>query len=294
MSKTFSMHERKIADTLKLGTTFKYRNSTYTVTNVAKPQVKSGECKTDIYLEAQSIDKDKVVFKISYKQENAEFIENKIKSDRALAILGENWQSIIITGTSKIKDEFENRHLIIKKGSRNGSITLGWKFELLDVKSGKLSAKLDLTEEQVKNVYSGENLPEDKKNAIVNDKVIENSGVANFMLRTDSLDDPQLIIDSLQTIDDYVKEHPDVYFACKALNYRSFKNKWDGDRPLAVQIEWKNQNNLLTPTFSYDTPLLRKGNEIANILINTLNELNIKNTDDINEINISNANIINE
>ncbi len=74
---------------------------------------------------------------------------------------------------------------------------------------------------------------------------IKNSGVANYMLRTDVLNNPQHIINNLQTIEDYVKMHPDVYFACKALNYRTFKKKFDGDRPLAVQIDWENRDGIL-------------------------------------------------
>ena len=48
----------------------------------------------------------------------------------------------------EIKKEFECRPIIIKKGRFNGSITLGWKYELLDVKSGKLSTKLKLTKNE--------------------------------------------------------------------------------------------------------------------------------------------------
>jgi hypothetical protein len=29
-----------------------------------------------------------------------------------------------------------------------------------------------------------------------------------------------------------------MFFALKALNYGSFENKWDGNRPLAVSIDW--------------------------------------------------------
>lgn len=40
-------------------------------------------------------------------------------------------------------------------------------------------------------------------------------------------------------IDEYIKAHSDIYFACKALNYRTFKQKYDGDRPLSVQVDWE-------------------------------------------------------
>lgn len=44
-------------------------------------------------------------------------------------------------------------------------------------------------------------------------------------------------------IKDYVKMHPDIYFACKALNYRTFAEKWDGNRPLSVQVNWSAEQN---------------------------------------------------
>ena len=222
MGKNFSENERKIAKTLHVGRTFSFKGEEFTVIQVAKPIVSFGECKTDIYIEAKNEHGDTREFKISYKQENAEFIENKLDSDRAESILGPNWKSIIESGTKKIKNKFESRAIIIKKGKRNGSITLGWKYDLLDVESGKLSCKLDLSVEQIKDIYSGKKLPREKRDAKVNEKKIENSGVANYMLRTNKLDDPQFIIDNLQTIEDYVRDHPNVYFACKALNYRTF------------------------------------------------------------------------
>lgn len=294
MVKKFTKNEREIATVLSVGTTFNYEDEQYTVTLVAKPQVKHGECKTDIFLLAMKQNDELKEFKISYKQENAQFIENKIQADRAEALFGSEWKSIIMNGTLSIKEEFEKRPIIIKKGSRNGSITLGWKYELLDVKSGVLSAKLNLTKTQIKDVYSGKNLSQEKKDATVKGKVIKDSGIANFMLRTDDLSNPQKIVNSLQTIDEYVDSHPEVYFACKALNYRSFDKKYDGDRPLSVQINWLNKENQLVPEFIYDQPLIRKGNEIANILISTMKNLGIENTDGITIDNVYLANRISE
>lgn len=294
MVKKFTKNERKIASVLSVGTTFKYEDEQYTVTLVAKPQVKHGECKTDIFLLAKKQNGELKEFKISYKQENAQFIENKIQVDRAEALFGSEWKSIIMNGTLSIKEKFEKRPIIIKKGLRNGSITLGWKYELLDVKSGVLSAKLNLTKTQIKDVYSGKNLSQEKKDATVQGEVIKDSGIANFMLRTDDLSNPQKIVNSLQTIDEYVDSHPEVYFACKALNYRSFDKKYDGDRPLSVQINWLNKENQLVPEFIYDQPLIRKGNEIANILISTMQNLGIENTDGITIDNVYLANRISE
>lgn len=295
MVKTFSKNELQIAKTLCIGTVFNFNEEQLTVQKVAKPQVSSGECKTDIYIEASNGHGVTKEFKISYKQENAQFIENKMKDSRAESILGPNWRSIIESGTRNLKSKFESRAVIIKKsGRRNGSITLGWKYELLDVQSGELSSKLKLSKEQIIDIYSGENLPEEKRNAKVDGIEIENSGVANYMLRTDKLNNPQDIINNLQTIEEYVEMHPDVYFACKALNYRTFDKKFDGDRPLAVQIDWENENGFLVPRYNYSDPLTRKGKEIAQKLLATLDSLGITDTNGINSTNFLNQELISE
>ncbi len=66
-----------------------------TVQKVAKPQVPSGECKTDIYIEALNRRLKRENLKLSYKQEkNAEFIENKMKA-RARSILGSSGKVLL-------------------------------------------------------------------------------------------------------------------------------------------------------------------------------------------------------
>ena len=211
-----------------------------------------------------------------------------MSAERAEQLFGKNWAKIIEDSTISIMDKFEDRMLIYKnkfKRTEKGAITLGWKFELLNKNSGDLSGKMRLTEEQVIDVYAGSNLAEDKRNAMVNGKVIKDSGVANYILMDESINSAQDIIDKMIPIQDYVKLHPDIYFACKALNYRTFAKKWDGNRPLSVQVNWSAEGKRLTPELVFDKPLIIKGNEIANRLIYYMDTLNIKNTDDINEDN---------
>lgn len=124
-----------------------------------------------------------------------------------------------------------------------------------------------LTEEQVFDVYAGSNLSDEKRNAMVNGKVVENSGIANYILMKENVNSAQDVIDNMMSIKEYVKKHPDIYFACKALNYRTFKKKWDGDRPLAVQVLWNAKENRLVPKLIYDKPLVIKGNEVAERLL---------------------------
>ena len=233
--------------------------------------------------------------KISYKKENADFLENKMNAYRAKQLFGENWAEIIEQSTTAISERFEERMLIYKnkfKRTEKGAITLGWKFELLNKSSGDLSGKMYLTEKQIIDVYAGSNLDEDKRNAMIEGKVIENSGVANYILMNENIHSAQDVIDKMVLIEDYVRMHPNIYFACKALNYRTFTQKWDGDRPLSVQVNWNEKKNKLVPEIVYNKPLIVKGNEVAGRLIQYMEKLNIKTTDDIDESNAGTDRII--
>lgn len=290
----FSSAERKILELMTIGTEFIFKNTQYKVVLSGKPVCSKGEPKTDIYILAESTF-DEVEIKISYKKENADFIENKMSAERAEQLFGEDWIDIIEQSTTMIREKFEERILVYQNGfkrTEKGAITLGWKFELLNKESGELSGKMLLTKEQVIDVYSGNNLSEDKRHAMVSGMRIENSGVANYILMDENINLAQDIIDKMIPIEQYVEEYPDVYFACKALNYRSFVKKWDGNRPLSVQVDWGIKNNKLFPDLIYNQPLIVKGNEVADRLIHYMNLLNIETTDDINENNIGTDRII--
>lgn len=291
---TFGEEERKILSFMIKGTEFTFEEKKYKVIFSGKPTCQKGEPKTDIYILAQSSIDEKEI-KISYKKENANFIENKMSAQRAEQLLGKEWDKIIEESTTAISDKFAERMLIYKnkfKRTEKGSITLGWKFELLNKISGELSGKMLLTEEQVMDVYAGNNLDDDKRNAMVNGKRIENSGVANYILMAENIFSAQDVIDNMISIKEYVKMYPDIYFACKALNYRTFAEKWDGNRPLSVQVDWSINEKKLVPRLVYDKPLIIKGNEMAKRLLGYMKKLNISTTDDIREDNIGTDRIV--
>lgn len=290
----FGDAERRILAFMTEGTEFVFQDKKYKVIFSGKPTCHKGEPKTDIYILAES-EHDKTEIKISYKKENADFIENKMSAERAEQLFGTDWEGIIEQSTTAIRDRFEERMLIYKnkyKRTEKGAITLGWKFELLNKNSGDLSGKMLLTEEQVIDVYAGSNLSEDKRNAMVCGQVIEDSGIANYILMDEDVHSAQDVIDKMIPITEYVKLHPDIYFACKALNYRTFAEKWDGDRPLSVQVFWDAEENKLVPKLVYDKPLTVKGNEVAGRLLQYMKLLNIKTTDDIDDDNAGTDRII--
>ncbi len=300
MAKHFSENERRICGYFKKDIIFKYNGTEYIVLeNAAKPTCDRGEPKTDIYVSTQNrLTGYNKAFKISYKQDNADFIENKTSAERAEKLLGPDWQGIIIESTSRLKSEFDRRTLIYKEKfgrTDKGAITLGWKFEILRVKSGELSNKLQLTENQKHDIYAGINLPDSKRNATVNGKIISNSGVADYIFEeVTEAKDAQDVIDGLKTIDEYLAIYPDLYFSCKALNYRTFRKKYDGNRPLSVFVDWKVKDGKLDYQLVYNRPLTTKGDEVFKRLEFALNELGVENTDNLTDDMVANKDIIYE
>ena len=146
---------------------------------------------------------------------------------------------------------------------------------------GSYNGALKLTEEQKYDIFAGINLSENKKNSSVNGQIIKNSGVANYIL---NIDEENLTQDTclkmLQPIEEYAKFQT-IYFACKALNYRFDRNKWDGPRPLSVYVDWFVDNGKLDAHLAFDNPLEHNGNEVGEKLRNILNELKIKKFDDL-------------
>lgn len=251
----------------------------YFVKNVGKPRPSRGECKTDIYVLLEDLSGTKKELKISVKQHNADFLENKISLSRATEILGDDAQNIISKSIKNIETSFTNDYLInIDKFKRTegNCIKMGWKFELLNVLSGEKSGVIELSNEQKIDIFSGSNLSAEKKNCRVNGELIVDSGVANYIIESDSIvTDLKYYLDKMKNINEFSVLN-DIYFACKALNYRMSQDKWDGDRPLAVYCDWFiNSGNLLDVNIVFENPLSIKGNEIGKNIRNILQTLKI-------------------
>ncbi|WP_259416606.1 hypothetical protein [Bacillus toyonensis] len=294
----FTESEHHIVSLFSPHTKFHYQDNEYTVIESGKPKTTQGEPKTDIYIFCtNNITHQDKEFKISFKQHNADFLENKMTSSRSEQIFGSNWQQRISNFIQPIQQKFNDRPLIYKVGYRRtsaGAITLGWKFELLNKISGELSDSISLTPEEVLEIYSGSKLDDNKRNARVNGRVIPESGVANYVLTAniENLNSAQDAINSIVPINTFANNNPQVYYACKALNYRSFVNKFDGNRPLAVHVNWNVIDNKLTPQLTFGNPLTTGGNAVAAQLKTSLQILNISNTNDINEENVSSTSFI--
>lgn len=276
----FGDTERKIQLLFLKGTQFNYEGNKYKVLESGKPVPSDGkgEPKTDLYIKAQASTGDIKEFKISIKQDNADFLENKTSLERATEILGDDAQKKISTAIQSIEDKFKHPLVYIEKSGKTeaGCITIGWKFELMNVLSGAKSGKMPLSDDEKIDVYSGTNLSTAKRDSKVNGNLIPESGIANYILVIpDSYDsDAQSTINKIQDIETYATSN-DIFFACKAINYRTSKDKWDGNRPLAVFVKWEISDSLINHEIIFDEPLSIKANEIGEKIRAILNAVNI-------------------
>ena len=200
----FGVSERKILSLFEIGKSVEFENVMWNIEKVGKPICQSGEPKTDVYILLSNGTVSKEI-KISYKKENADFLENKINAVRASQLFGPNWKGIIKSATMTIRKKFASKTKIYKKSAmrtEKGAITLGWKFELLNKPGGDLSGKMNLTRNQVYDVYAGTNLSDDKKNAKIDGKEIVNSGVANYILVSDNVSCAEDVLNQMKLIDD--------------------------------------------------------------------------------------------
>lgn len=278
---SFSQTESNIIKLFPIGSCFVYGGKSYHVVLCDKPTTPKGECKTDVYIKAVS-GKDEIEFKISVKQTNADFLENKMKLERAYELFGDQAEQILSQSIQRIVSDFYNQPLVFFSSYRKTAartIKLGWKFELCNKVQGDLSGELLLSEQQIIDVYSGTNLPVSKRNAVVKGLIKPNSGVANYMLvvNPDENLTAQTCINRLVPINEYIKRNNcKIYFACKALNFRADDNKWDGDRPLAVYVNWSiDKNDKITAELVFDHPLCTKGNEVGNRVTSILRKKHI-------------------
>ncbi|WP_290774207.1 MULTISPECIES: hypothetical protein [unclassified Exiguobacterium] len=286
--------ENQIVSLFPVGSSFIYDSQSYITLTSGKPLVARGEPKCDIYVLARTEDTSETKeFKISYKKINADFLENKMSDTRALQIFGADWSNRIQRFTNSIQQAFEERTLISYTNSgartRAGSILLGWKFEILNKPGGELSSEIYLHPREILEVYAGRLLGEEKRNALVNGRIIPNSGVADYILIGDceSYLNPQDVIDNMLPIEEYAVANPRLFFACKAHNYNTFREKMDGNRYLSVYVDWTIVHERLTPTLVFNEPLITRANSVKDRLLESLSMINAVNTEQLNENNVS-------
>ena len=287
--KIYGLLEDHIINTFRNDKIFSYCGRTCEVIEAGKPRPQSGggECKTDVFVRARMQDTgEEFDIKISVKNINREFMGNKLKKEDAEAYLGPDWKDILFEATTSIKDSFENRVLMFATGrypTKPNSVTVGWKLEIAD-RPRDLSVHIPLSDRQIRDyVYKGTNMTIDKKDSVVNGRVIPNSGIADYLIITciEDIETSNDVISQMQLIDEV--DIGETYFIFTANNYRTDVQKADGPRPLAVRIEWEVENKRLIPIFRYDDPLEYTGErDMAPLVRRALQYLGKKNVTDIN------------
>lgn len=279
MYPNYSRTESQILNLFTVGSEITYGGTKNIVILSGKPRPNKGECKTDVYLKLRNLTGLITEVKISIKQVNADFVANKISLKRAIEIFGNDAQNIITNSLLNIEHAFSNDEIIkFDSGGRaqDMRMTIGWRLDIMNKQSGRKSEELLLSQSQIEDIYAGNSLSQEKKHSKVKNIVVKNSGVANYFLEVkgNEFNLAQSVIDSLETIKDY-SEGKKLFFACKAVNYRVKANKWDGDRPLAVYVDWKLIDNKIVSEIIFKSPLQFGANKVGNNLREILNELGI-------------------
>lgn len=109
----FSESERRLLELFAVGTNFVLDGGDYEVLISGKPTCSRGEPKTDVFVQCRDCFSGELRdVKISYKQPNADFLENKIKAECAREIFGPQWVEIIKSATMNLRCFFESRRLV--------------------------------------------------------------------------------------------------------------------------------------------------------------------------------------
>ena len=287
MSKDFIKSEKKIRKIINNNDEFKFNGNQYQLILCCKPTLEGsgGEVKTDFFIRAKNkLNSEIEEFKISYKQPNWAFMENKVKKEIAEKIYGPNWSSIIQSQIEDIRKKetgnFEDAYLFYafkkKKRIYPGSFTVGWRYEIEKDSNRKLHA--NIIEDIAEQVYFSKGQHDRYRNALVEGEKIENSGVPNYYLEIDTKDiqDNDDIWNNIIPISHAMKGHvPCASFL--AQNYDPINNKQHGGnkRDLGVVVEWYADNKMLKYEIIYDRPLTTDSNSATNRLINALHSLGV-------------------
>lgn len=265
--KRYALLENRVIDLFNQYGSFNFEGNTYDVVKTGKPRpiARNGECKTDVYIRGENSLGAVKELKISIKsRKSSEFLWNKMTPQDGEDALGPNWKEIITTATENISHRFEECYLIYPefKGSTEAdSITMGWKLEIAN-KQRNLSAELLLSEQEIRDiVYKGINQTQQKKDSLVNGDVVPGSGIADYILRTEieDINSPEDVIEQMILLDNFTVGS--AYLIFTANNYRTQVNSTDGNRWLAVIVEWQLVDGKLKPSYVYDRPLAKTGHQ---------------------------------
>ena len=274
--------EIRVRNALKKIKTFELNSSKYKIIQLSKPTVSGGggETKTDIYIKAKNRSNgNEEEIKISYKRQSFSFVENKIKSHRAEAIYGKEWSEIICEQINEIRDNFLAKPLIYFESTghtERGSFTLGWRYEMEH--NGKRKLQVKVKQDIAAQVWKNKGAQARYRDGIVDGEKIPFSGMPNFSLtiEPDDVKTADDVFRNLVSMDELIQTHGNITAAFLAQNYRSHKQKQEGNkRHLGVWINWKIVNGKLDCEYVFDKPLEMESRPRLENLKDCLKELGI-------------------
>ena len=274
--------EIRVRNVLKKIKTFELNSSKYKIIQLSKPTVSGGggETKTDIYIKAKNRSNgNEEEIKISYKRQSFSFVENKIKSHRAEAIYGKEWSEIICEQINEIRDNFLVKPLIYFESTghtERGSFTLGWRYEMEH--NGKRKLQVKVKQDIAAQVWKNKGAQARYRDGIVDGEKIPFSGMPNFCLtiEPDDVKTADDVFRNLVSMDELIQTHGNITAAFLAQNYRSHKQKQEGNkRHLGVWINWKIVNGKLDCEYVFDKPLEMESRPRLENLKDCLKELGI-------------------
>ena len=258
---------------------FYYRGSLYRLLKCGKPRVQrgKGEPKTDVYVKYLVDEKEFIEIKISLKQTDYNFLENKLNLERFEVIVGkgngtkmaeELVKSILNQDLEGFMNDVKLEYNAIRHPGEMPCVrcTTGYRLDITNKPNGKRSFPLNLSLKEKMEVFTGATLEERKRDAVVDGTIIKNSGIANVMLEMDvnGNETPQEILDACRSLseasfyDDF-----ELYATLKAVNYYS-NGKYE-TRPLIVSVEYS--YHVLTktrePRFIIKNPLVTKSSQVV-------------------------------
>lgn len=278
---------------------FRFENEEYVVIQNEKPKPdkeniptrpSAVEGKTDFYLLAKKInDGTQREFKISYKKPSFSFVENKVKKHRIPFIYGNDWKKILQVQAESIQDLFNSECLV---NFNKKTIKLGWRYEIeqLDAPGiGNRNLSVNITQNISPQVLWGSECAKGMKNAFVNGKIVNDSGIPNYILIKDTSNIKTIndVFDDLQEIQQYAKNHQQMRASYIAQNNRWIQSthRWKTEgksRGFPVWINWDVKNDFLRGRPIFNEPYEKNSGEIINTLQDCFKELNIPYQDGLN------------
>ena len=278
---------------------FTYEDKCYKIITNEKPYP---ETKTDFYILAKNLDDNsEKEFKISYKKTTHSFIENKIKPHRIKILFGDNWSKILqeqifqentieenIYWKKKkpeisLKDSFEEFPLV---NFQKKKIMLGWRYEIEDLKANETGNRLHsgkIDQNISPQVFWGENCSDNMRNAKIDDNIIPNSGIPDFIFIKDpnEVHTAKDVFDNLQDIRTYADQHHEMRagFISQYFKWAENHGEWDSEgwsRSFAVWIKWDIVNDHLRGKVILDCPLEKTAENIFDNFCDCLDKIDIK------------------